>query len=119
MPAPPDTPPSIPAWRMLGTVSIGVLAGEAPHAEHEGQLDAVRAQFLTELTQPSPFATVVANAALDSAAAMLLAIAVSCELDIALARAVSRVNDDLARPRLTLQIADRLMRDVGSSVADV
>ncbi|MEO6126456.1 MAG: ATP-binding protein [Ilumatobacteraceae bacterium] len=112
------------AWREFGRLSIEHLTAPvdaAPQARValEHQLDVARAAFIESLDLAYPFSSIVANARLSPAASALLAIAVSCELDGRLARLVAHLNDDLARPRLTLQTIDQLMRNNGSSVAEV
>ena len=116
------------AWREIGRLSIEQLvrpaADDGPDAAEAAdrltrRLTEARARFNESLHQPFPFSSIASNARLSPAAAVLLAVAVSCELDSRLARLVAQLNDDLGRPRLTLQTIDQLMRDNESSVAEV
>lgn len=129
-----DVEHNVDIWRELGQLSIERLSMSlatvppdaaqsstiaVDRAEIEQRLAAVRARFVASLELPLPFSSIAANARLSPAGSALLAIAVSCELDGRLAKLVSHLNDDLTRPRLTLQTIDQLMRDNGSSVAEV
>ena len=71
------------------------------------------------LVEPCPFSAISSNAALTSAEAQLLAIAVSCELDPSLARLVAVAHDDLNRPRLSLYLIDRILAGAGMAVGEV
>jgi len=122
------------AWRVLAQAVIERLATPAnpgtadpgtanPGTANPGtatadaSVDAARAAFRTMLGMPVPFATIADNARLAPADAELLAVAVACELDLRLARLVGALQDEVGPSRLTLQIADRVLRDAGSGVA--
>ena len=129
VPVAPAVPADEQAWRALAQAVVERLArlhqpaaepGSVAAAEIEradASVDAARAAFRTMLQLPVPFATIADNARLAPADAELLAVAVGCELDLRLARLIGALQDEVGPSRLTLQIADRILRDAGSGVA--
>ena len=106
------------AWRQLGDAAVRSLQTDpATLEDNAARLAAARERFAEMLTEPCPFSAIAANAALTLAEAQLLAIAVSCELDPALARLVAVAHDDLNRQRLSLYLVDRILVGAGAGVA--
>jgi AAA+ superfamily predicted ATPase len=114
---PEDAAPLADAWRRLGEAAVRTLAPAADATDTSARLDAARARFAEMLAEACPFSAIASNAALTTAEAQLLAIAVSCELDPGLARLVAVAHDDLNRPRLSLYLIDRILSTSGAGVA--
>jgi ATPase family associated with various cellular activities (AAA) len=87
---------------------------ESAQRELDTALAAARERFAASLADGSPFAMLVANAALDVGEAEILAVLLAVELDLRRQRLLAYVQDDVAKTRVVLQTLMLLLGPTGA-----